>query len=51
MAVCPPVVTYGAELQVEVAGEVELLPEGSVVADLLSDYAVMRDQARACAAR
>jgi hypothetical protein len=28
---------------------VETLPEGSAVAGLLSDYAVMRDQARACA--
>ena len=47
-AVCPPVVEYGAELQASAAAEVEALPEGSAVAVLLSDYAVMRDQARAC---
>ena len=46
--VCPPVVGYGAELQVRAAAEVDTLPAGSAVADLLSDYAVMRDQARAC---
>ena len=47
---CPPVVGYGAELQARAAAEVEALPGGSAVADLLSDYAVMRDQTRACAA-
>jgi hypothetical protein len=50
-AACPPVVGYGAELQARAAVEVGALPAGSAVADLLSDYAVMRDQARACAAR
>ena len=49
-AVCPPVVGYGAELQARAAAEVEALPEGSAVAALLSDYAVMRDQARVCEA-
>ena len=47
---CPPVVSYRAELQARAAAEVDALPEGSAVADLISDYAVMRDQARACAA-
>jgi hypothetical protein len=42
------VVEYGAELQATAAAEVEALPAGSPVASLLSDYAVMRDQARAC---
>ena len=48
---CPPVVDYGAGVQVQAAAELELLPETSAVGTLLSDYAVMRDQARACAAR
>jgi hypothetical protein len=48
---CPPVVGYAAELQAQAAAEVGALPAGSAVAGLLSDYAVMRDQARACAAR
>ena len=47
-AVCPPVVEYGTELQAAAAAEVEALPTGSAVDVLLSDYAVMRDQARAC---
>jgi hypothetical protein len=47
-AVCPPVVSYGAELRARVAAEVETVPEESAVSGLLSDYAVMRDQARAC---
>jgi hypothetical protein len=42
------VVSYGAELRARVAAEVETLPEESAVSGLLSDYAVMRDQARAC---
>ena len=49
--VCPPVVDYGGGVQVQAAAELELLPETSAVGTLLSDYAVMRDQARACAAR
>jgi hypothetical protein len=48
VAACPPVVGYDSELQARVAADVEALPEGSAVADLLSDYAVMRDQAQAC---
>jgi hypothetical protein len=48
-AACPPVVGYGAELQERAAAEVEALAEDSAVGELLSDYAVMRDQARACA--
>jgi hypothetical protein len=48
MAVCPPVVGYDAEVQERAAAEVEALAEGSAVAELLSDYAVMRQQARAC---
>ena len=49
-AVCPPVVAYDVPLQARAAAEVDALPEGSAVADLLSDYAVMREQARACEA-
>jgi hypothetical protein len=47
-AVCPPVLDYGADLQVQAAAELQVLPEGSAIATLLGDYAVMRDQARAC---
>lgn len=45
---CPPVLDYTAAEQDRAAGEVEVLPEGAVIIRMLSDYAVLRDQARAC---
>ena len=45
---CPPVVQYSREFQARAAEELVLLPEGSAVAEMLADYAVMRDQTRAC---
>jgi len=47
-SVCPPVVEYDAGFQARAAEEVQALPEGSVIVEMLSDYAVMREQARAC---
>jgi hypothetical protein len=41
-------VDYSAGLEIQAAAELQVLPEGSGVATLISDYAVMRDQARAC---
>jgi hypothetical protein len=51
IAICPPVVDYGLGMQMQAAAELELLPEASTVEALLTDYAVMRDQARACGSR
>jgi len=48
LATCPPVVEYGREFQARAADELALLPEGSVIAEMLADYAVMREQARTC---
>ena len=48
LATCPPVVDYGREFQARAAEELVLLPNGSAVVDMLGDYAVMRDQSRAC---
>lgn len=48
LGACPPVVEYSGEVQARAAEDLALLPEGSVIADMLSDYAVMREQARAC---
>jgi hypothetical protein len=45
---CPPVVAYSREVQARAAEELALLPEGSAIAEMLSDYAVMRQQARVC---
>lgn len=46
--VCPPVVEYSREFQARAADELDLLPEGSAIAEMLSDYAVIRDQVRMC---
>ncbi len=45
---CPPVVGYSDEFQARAAEELVLLPEGSAVSEMITDYAVMREQARAC---
>lgn len=45
---CPPVVHYSPAEQARAADEVEALPEGAMLVRMLSDYAVLRDQARAC---
>ncbi len=45
---CPPVVEYERALQARVAEELALLPEGSTIAEMMADYTVMREQARAC---
>ncbi len=47
-APCPPVVDYSAADQARAADEVRALPEGAVIVRMLSDYAVLRDQARSC---
>ncbi len=44
---CPPVVEYSHEFQARAAEELALLPDGSAVAEMIGDYPVMRDQARA----
>lgn len=45
---CLPVVGYSRELQAQAAEELALLPENSAAVKMLSDYSVMREQARAC---
>ena len=47
-AVCPPLVEYGRKFRARAANELVLLPERSALAAMMSDYAVMRAQARAC---
>ena len=41
---CPPVVEYSSGFQARAAEELVLLPEGSAVAEMLSDYSVMPEQ-------
>ncbi len=45
---CPPVVEYDAGFQAQAAKEVQALPKETAIVEMLNDYAVMRDQARAC---
>jgi hypothetical protein len=47
-SICPGVVEYTIEEQVQVADELQMLPEGSMISEFLKDYAVMRDESRAC---
>lgn len=47
-AACPPVVEYSRELQARAVEELAMLPDGSAVVEMVADYAMMRDQARAC---
>jgi hypothetical protein len=46
--VCPPIVEYSGEVRTRAAGELALLPEWSAIAEMMSDYSVMRDQLRDC---
>jgi len=48
LGACPPVVEYSRHFQTRAAEQLALLPEGSAIEEMLSDYAVMRQQARAC---
>ena len=48
LGACPPVVGYSRAEQVRVAEELAALPDGAMITEWLADYAVLRDQARAC---
>ena len=48
VTICPPVVEYSREFQGRAAEELGMLPDGSAIAEMLADFSVMRDQARAC---
>jgi hypothetical protein len=47
-APCPPAVEYSATDQVRAAAEISGMPEGAMAVRMLSDYADLRDQVRAC---
>lgn len=44
----PPVVEYSRTVQAKVAQEVQNLPEGSAVVEILGDYAFIWEQVREC---
>lgn len=45
---CPPVAEYSREFQTRATEELNSLADGSAIPEMLSDYSVMRDQARVC---
>ena len=47
-ATCLPIVDYTMADQARAASEVEALQDDAVIVQMLGDYAVLRDQARAC---
>jgi hypothetical protein len=44
----PPVVPYSPDFLARAADELASLPAGSAIEQMLADYQVMREQARAC---
>lgn len=46
--VCPPVIEYDQAFLERAAEELGVLPTGSAIEQMLTDFAVMRDQGRAC---
>lgn len=49
VALCPPVVAYDQAVRDRAAAELEALPDDAVLVGMMTDYAVMRAQARVCA--
>ena len=45
---CPPIARYSKSFTGQVAAEVEKLPEGSAIEEMLKDYSVLREQLRMC---
>ncbi len=47
-SICPPTVDYRREFQARAAEELAQLPEASAIAEMMSDYSVMWEQASVC---
>lgn len=50
LSMCPTLVEYSMAEQAQVADEVAKLPDGVLLMEWLADYAVLREQVRACSA-
>jgi hypothetical protein len=48
LGACLPIIEYNREFRARAADELATRPDGSTIAEMLSDYAVLRDQARSC---
>lgn len=46
--ICPEIVQYSKEIQQRAANELDALPDGSVVGELVTDYLQLRDKIRIC---
>lgn len=46
--ICPAIRSYDPVTQKQAARELQKLPRGSVVAEMIGDYGDLRDQVRAC---
>jgi hypothetical protein len=45
---CPPLRAYSDDFRKRAVAELDLLPANSAVEEMLTDYAVLRQQIRAC---
>ena len=45
---CPPLRTYSKEFRERAVAELDLLPANSAVEEMLTDYAVLRQQIHGC---
>jgi len=45
---CPPLRSYSDDFRKRAVAELDLLPANSAVEEMLTDYAVLRQQIRAC---
>jgi hypothetical protein len=45
---CPPLRSYSDDFRKRAVAELDLLPGNSAVEEMLNDYAVLRQQIRAC---
>jgi hypothetical protein len=48
VAVCPAIVPYTAEQQIQAADELSALPAGSILPRFMTDYGVLRAKLREC---
>ncbi|TFL16649.1 hypothetical protein DR046_18900 [Jannaschia formosa] len=48
LGACPSIVEYSRDFQARAAEELRALSDSSAIAEMLSDYAVLREQTRSC---
>lgn len=48
VSTCPPIKEYDKKFLARAVAEVDVLPKGSALEEMLKDYSTLRDQVRAC---